>query len=120
MKKVFAAASLLVLFCVAFAGCRSAFVSATITNQGSAPAKLVEVDYPSASFGVGAIAPGAQFRYRFKIQGDGPIKLQYTDASGKVQTGTGPDLHEGQQGSIDVLIDPSGKISWKLNLSQNR
>lgn len=112
MKKVLAAASLLALVCFDFAGCRSAFVSATITNNSAAQVNLIEVDYPSASFGVGSLAAGAQFHYRFKILGSGPVKLQYTDVSGKEHTATGPDLQEGQQGSLRIDIDASGNVSW--------
>jgi len=120
MKKAFAAASLVVLICFAFAGCRSAFVSTTITNNSPSKITLLEVDYPSASFGVDALAPGAQFHYRFKIQGGGPIKLQFTDASGKAHTASGPDLQEGQQGTLQINIDPSDTISWIPNLTKIR
>lgn len=101
-------------------GCRSAFVSTTITNNGPAPVKLIEIDYPSASFGIGALAPGAQYHYRFKIQGGGPITMQFTDASGKPHTATGPDLQQGEQGTLAINIDASGNISWIPNLTQIR
>ena len=120
MKKAFAAGSLILLISFLVAGCRSAFVSATITNQSAAPVTLLEVDYPSASFGIGTLAPGAQFHYRFKIQGGGPITLQFTDASGKAHTASGPDLQEGEQGSLQVNIDPSNTISWIPNLAKIR
>ncbi|QNI33737.1 hypothetical protein H7849_07400 [Alloacidobacterium dinghuense] len=117
MRKAFAA---VLLFSLTFTGCRSAFVSATITNNSAAPVTLIEVDYPSASFGVGALAPGAQFHYRFKIQGGGPIKLQFTDASGKAHTASGPDLQQGEQGTLQMNIESSGNISWIPNLTQIR
>lgn len=117
MKKVLSAAFLLALVCFVFAGCRSAFVSATITNNSAARVTLIEVDYPSASFGVGSLAAGAQFHYRFKILGSGPVKLQYTDASGKEHTATGPDLQEDQQGSLRINIDASGNVSWAPDLA---
>lgn len=120
MKKAFALAPLLFLISVFPGGCRSAFVSTTITNNSGAQVTLLEVDYPSASFGVGALAPGAQFHYRFKIQGGGPITLQFTDRSGKTHTASGPDLQEGQQGTLQVTIDPSDNISWIPNLTKIR
>ncbi|HYK36367.1 hypothetical protein [Alloacidobacterium sp.] len=120
MKKAFAVASLLALVCFVFAGCRSAFVSATITNNSGAKLALIEVDYPSASFGVGSLAAGAQYHYRFKILGNGPVKLQYTDASGQEHTATGPDLQEGGQGTLQINIDTSGKVSWIPNLTGMR
>ena len=36
-------------------GCHSAFVETTIDNQSASAVRLVEVDYPSASFGVSSI-----------------------------------------------------------------
>ena len=120
MKKAPAAVFVILFSLIALAGCRSAFVSTTITNNSPAQIKLIEVDYPSASFGVGALAPGAQFHYRFKIQGGGPITMQFTDASGKSHTATGPDLQQGEQGTLQIAIDASGNISWIPNLTQIR
>ena len=96
------------------AGCRSAFISATLRNSGPQPVRLVEVDYPSASFGVGALAPGAEFRYRFKVQGSGPLKLEFTDADSKTHEATGPNVQEGEAGNLVIEIDPSGQVHWKL------
>jgi len=120
MRKAFAGYALVSLISLLSAGCRSAFVATTITNNSGAQVTLLEVDYPSASFGVGALAPSAQFHYRFKIQGSGPIKLQFTDGAGKAHTASGPDLHEGQQGNLQINIDPSGNISWIPNLTEIR
>ena len=120
MRKARGVGLLVFLSLVLFAGCRSAFVSTTITNNSAGRVTLIEVDYPSASFGVGALAPGAQYHYRFKIQGGGPIKIQFTDASGKSHTATGPDLQQGEQGSLQIDIDASGNISWIPNLTQIR
>jgi hypothetical protein len=120
MKRAFAAASFACLLSLLFCGCRSAFVTATITNNSGAQLTLIEVDYPSASFGVGALAPGTQFHYRFKILGDGPVKLQFTDAGGKAHTASGPNLQEGQQGDLQIGIDSSGNISWIPRLTKIR
>ena len=117
MKKALLAASLIFLISFLLSGCRSAYVSTTITNNSAAQVTLLEVDYPSASFGVGSLAPGAQYHYRFKIQGGGPVKLQFTDASGKMHTASGPDLQEGEQGTLQINIDATGNISWVPNLT---
>jgi hypothetical protein len=101
------------------AGCHSRFVETTIDNQGAKPLQMIEVDYPSASFGVGNLAAGGQFHYRFKIQGSGPVKLQFTDAQGQVHNVDGPDLNEGQEGRLTIAIDPAGKVAWQPNLTRN-
>ena len=120
MKRALASGSLIFLSLLVVVGCRSAFVSTTITNNSGSRITLLEVDYPSASFGVGTLASGAQFHYRFKIQGSGPVKLQFTDGLGKTRSASGPDIHEGEQGTLQINIDSSGNISWIPNLSKIR
>ncbi len=104
------------LFLLAASGCRSAFVNAAITNQSGHPVRLVEVDYPSASFGTSDLADGATFKYRFKVLGSGPATLLWTDLQSKEHTSAGPDLEEGQQGSLTANIGPTA-ATWQRNLS---
>jgi hypothetical protein len=99
------------------ASCHSAFVESTIDNQGQSPVRLVEVDYPSASFGVSSIDAGSKFHYRFKIQGSGPLKIEFTDASGKVHDSDGPVLNQGQEGHLTIAIQPSGDVGWQPQLT---
>jgi hypothetical protein len=77
----------------------------------------MEFDYPSASFGVNQLATGAKYQYRFKIQGPGPLSLQYEDGSGHTRTAQGPKVDLGDQGSLVVNIDARGDVSWKANLT---
>lgn len=107
------------VFLIAFvlvAGCRSRFVEATIDNRSSHALQLVEVDYPSASFGIGAIPAHSQYHYRFKVLGSGSVKLSFTDAAGKPHTSSGPELDEGQEGSIQIAIDDATDVSWATSL----
>jgi len=120
MKKAFLFGSAISLSALLLGGCRSAFVSTTITNHGQEQVSLIEVDYPSASFGTGSIPPATAFHYRFKIQGSGPVTMQFTDAQGKTHSVTGPELHEGEQGTLEIGIDGSGNISWIPNLKKIR
>ena len=120
MKKSLLAGYLVFPALVLLGGCRSAFVSATITNHSQGPITLVEVDYPSASFGVGSVTPETPFHYRFKIQGSGQVKLQFTDEQGKQHSVTGPELQEGEMGSLQIGIDASSKVSWIPNLKKIR
>jgi hypothetical protein len=100
---------------VALAGCRSPYVEADVINATNAPVTLVEVDYPSASFGVGELGAGATFHYRFKILGSGAAKVLWTDAERKEHTVAGPEMHEGQQGNLTVTISgDTAKWSEKL------
>jgi hypothetical protein len=105
--------------CVGLAGCRSRFVDVTIVNRGPA-VHLMEFDYPSASFGANQLAAGAKYNYRFKIQGPGPLSLQFEDASGHTHNSQGPSVNLGDQGSLLVNIDAQGAVSWSPNLTNPR
>jgi hypothetical protein len=107
---------LLLLLCASLAGCRSRFVEVTILNQGPT-VHVMEFDYPSASFGANSLATGAEYHYRFKVQGSGPLSLQYEDESGKTHTAQGPKVDLGDQGSLLVKIDARGAVTWTPDLS---
>jgi hypothetical protein len=107
---------LMLMLCIGLAGCRSRFVEVTIANQGPT-LHVMEFDYPSASFGANELASGAKFHYRFKIQGAGPLSLQYEDASGHSHTSAGPKVDLGDQGSLLVSIDPQGGVTWSPSLT---
>jgi hypothetical protein len=92
-------------------GCHSAGITATLSNTTDQPVSLLEVDYPSASFGLQRLNPGADFHYRFKVLGAGPIKLIYTDAAQHPHQATGPALREGDQGSLRIVIATDG-VHW--------
>ncbi len=104
---------------LAFAGCHSYHIDAAIENRTGAAAKLLEVDYPEASFGVDSIASGATFHYRFQVRGSGPLKLSYTSADGKQVQITGPTLAERQQGQLKIVLLPGGKVEFHPQLTTN-
>jgi hypothetical protein len=108
------AATLLVLN-----GCHSAFVEATVSNHTAAPITLVEVDYPSASFGTQTLTPNQDFHYRFKVLGSGPTKLLWTDAQRHDHTATGPSLGEHDEGKLTVVVHPGG-AEWTLALTNRK
>lgn len=103
--------------CLSVAACRSAFVQTSIVNHTGGLVQLVEVDYPSASFGTQQIAGDATFHYRFKIQDSGPVKITFTGGSNKVYSSTGPTLREGQQGTLTITLGPNGQVNWAPDLS---
>lgn len=116
MHKIFSASAIAV--CVLLTGCHSHWVAATITNHSGANISVLELDYPSASFGTTTLRDGAHFDYRFKIQGSAPLKLTYTDAKGHDHQYTGPVLNEGQEGSLAVTIE-AASVTWQPNLTAN-
>ncbi len=98
-------------------GCHSAFVDATIRNRTDQPISLVELDYPSASFGTQALEPGAEFRYRFKVLGSGDLKLVYTDSARQEHDIVGPKLTENEEGTLVVTVTRTG-VDWAPTLKK--
>ena len=105
---------------VAFAGCKSPHVEMTVVNQTGVEVRLLEVDYPSASFGADSLASGASMHYRVQLQGSGPIKVQYTDPDKKQPQMTGPDLHEGEAGRFEIVLLPAGKAEFHPQLNDGK
>jgi hypothetical protein len=114
-KAIFSLAAL--PFFVTLSGCHSYQVAITVENRTGAPVQLLEVDYPSASFGADVIGSGADFHYRVQLRGSGPIKVQYTAAGEHQVQLTGPDLHEAQQGRLEIVVQPGGKAQFLPQLT---
>jgi hypothetical protein len=93
-------------------GCHSPYIEATVSNHTAQPIELLEVDYPSASFGTQNLAPGADFHYRFKVLGEGATKLLYTDSAHHDHKSDGPALKEGAEGRLIIVITPDNVI-WQ-------
>ncbi len=96
--------------------CHSYHIETTVRNDTGGAISLVEVDYPSASFGADAVAASGEFHHRIQTRSSGPLKIQYTDAKGKQVQITGPMLYEGQEGRIDIdlLVDGKAKFNPAL------
>jgi hypothetical protein len=99
------------------AGCHSAYIEATVKNATGGPVSLVEVDYPSASFGRETLADGAVYHYRFKILGDGATKVLWTDAAHIERNNNGPTLHEGDEGRLVITLS-AATANWDLKLTR--
>jgi hypothetical protein len=97
---------------IAIAGCHSPYVVTTVSNRTTHPIELIEVDYPSASFGTQNLAPGADFHYRFKVLGSGSMKLLYTDSTHQDHKSDGPFLKEGAEGPLTIAITDTG-VTWQ-------
>jgi hypothetical protein len=97
---------------IATAGCHSPYVAATVSNHTTHPIELLEVDYPSASFGTQNLAPGTDFHYRFKVLGSGSMKLLYTDNAHQDHNSNGPFLKESAEGPLTITITDAG-VEWQ-------
>src|ERR1035441_1291498 len=97
-------------------GCHSAAIAATISNHTSAPLSLIELDYPSASFGTQTLAPGQDFHYRFKIIGSGATAILWTDAAHHDHKSSGPTLRDGDDGKLTITFNLDANPTWNLEL----
>jgi hypothetical protein len=110
-------AALLSATFLAATACHSYHIDTTIENRTGADIQLLEVDYPSASFGADRIATGAVYHYRFQVNGSGPLKITYTGADGKQVQISGPTLVERQQGQLKIVLLPAGKAQFLPQLA---
>ena len=97
-------------------GCRAKLVEVRVVNSGTTDLHNVEVDYPSASFGISSLAPGATYIYRIQLQDAGRMKVEFSDSKEQPHSGKGPYVKEGQQGTLTVTLDQSGKNQWTPHL----
>jgi hypothetical protein len=117
--KIFSACGLVAVL-IGAAGCHSYHVDATVENHTGAPIQLLEVDYPSASFGADKLAAGDVFHYRIQLRGSGPLKVQYTTADERQVQITGPALAERQEGQLQIELLPGGKAGFHPQLTPAR
>ena len=97
-------AVLLVLFLSA-TGCRSRVIKVSLTNTSEQPLSAIIVDYPNATFGVNTLLPGKTFQYTIKPLENGALKIQFTDAAGKIHNVNGPAVRKGQEGTVVIGIN---------------
>lgn len=102
---------------LAVAGCHSYHVDTTVENRTGKPVKLLEVEYPSATFGAGQLDSGATFPYRMQFRNSGPIKVTYTADDGHIVTINGPHVAEKQEGKLEIVLLPDGKAEFHPDLT---
>ncbi|GAC1415474.1 MAG: hypothetical protein NVSMB62_03250 [Acidobacteriaceae bacterium] len=98
-------------------GCHSAYIQVTISNRTQESLPLIEVDYPSASFGTQNLAPGGDFHYRFKVLGAGATAVLWTDPVHHEHKTGGPSLREGDEGRLSLTFTAAGP-QWTEALSK--
>ena len=99
------------------AGCHSYPIEITVENRTDGVIQLLEVDYPSASFGANSLAAGQILPYRIQLRGSGPLKVQYTGSDGRQAQIEGPALAERQKGRIEIVLLPDGKAEIRPHLT---
>lgn len=102
MKRLGFTISLLAL--AVLGGCRSRVVNVKLINTSAQPLSVIVVDYPTATFGVNKLDPGATYEYPIKVLGSGQLKVQFTDANGQNHSFTGPSLEKNDAGVVAVKL----------------
>ena len=97
-------------------GCRSKLVEVRVVNSGTTELHNVEVDDPNASFGFPSLDPGATYVYLIQLQDAGRMKVEFSDSQQQPHSGKGPYAKEGQQGTLTLTLDASGKNQWDAQL----
>lgn len=110
-------AAVLASLLIGAAGCHSYHIDMTVENRTGGAIQLLEMDYPSASFGADSLAADAVFRYRIQVRGNGPLKVEYTGSDGRQAQITGPTLAERQQGRMQIVLLPGGKAAFHPELT---
>jgi hypothetical protein len=103
LMKSFRASALLITL-LALAGCRAHVVKISLTNASDQPIKTIIVDYPNATFGKDALAPGETYFSLIKPLDPGPIKVRFTDAQGVNHTYQSISLQQGDDGSVNIRL----------------
>jgi hypothetical protein len=102
------------------AGCHSSHIDVEVENRTGALIRLLEVDYPSASFGADSLSAGTLMHYRIQIQGNGQLKVQYTAADGRQVQINGPTFAEQQEGKLKIVLLPGGKADFQPVVTPTR
>jgi hypothetical protein len=97
--------------------CHSFHIDTDIVNHTGSAIQLLEVDYPSASFGVDHLDTGAVYHYRFQVRGSGLLILQYTGANGQQVHISGPMLAEHEQGQLQIVLLPGARAEFHPQLT---
>ena len=114
-RRALLAALALALLAVAV-GCRSYLVRVSVVNRTGEAANLIEVDYPSASFGIDSLPAGGVYHYRLQLLDEGPVTVEYTGADRHPHKATGPTLEEKQEGTLEIDLLPGGKVEFHPQL----
>ena len=109
--------SVAIALALASAGCRSRRVDVSVENRTGQAVRLLEVSYPSASFGVDSLAEGAVVHNSIQLRGEGPIRVTFTNQKGPSAPIAGPTLIENQHGSLQIVLLADEKATFLPNLA---
>jgi hypothetical protein len=102
---------------LSLAACHSSRIDVTVENRSGNSVQLLEVNYPSASFGTDRLADGADLHYPIQVRGSGAVRIQYTDAAGTQIRSFGSYLKEHQSGRLTIVLRQGGAVDFQPDVS---
>lgn len=120
MRLRFAIFTLLVPALLVASGCHSYQVETTVENRTGQTIQLLEVEYPSATFGANSMVAGETLHYRIQLRDSGPLKVRYTGVNGQAAQVQGPVVAERQEGRLQIVLLPGGRAEFHPELSPSR
>lgn len=105
-----------VFLLIAFVGCtHSHVIQVTVTNTSAEKITTVVIDYPEATFGANSLDAGKSFQHKIKPTATGALKIEFVNSHGVDRVSTGPVVHKGDEGSIEVKLTQYGaSITTKI------
>ncbi len=101
----------MMLLLLGVAGCApSHVIKISLVNTSTDPITNIVVDYPNATFGRASLVPDKPFDYSIKATGDGPIKVEFTNAAGTITRYQGLSIHKDETASIELKFTQQGVI----------
>jgi hypothetical protein len=83
-----------------------------VENRTGTAVRLLEVDYPSASFGADSLDAGQTVRSGIHLTGSGAVKVMYTAPDKHQAAISGPELKDKQTGGISIVLLPGDKADF--------
>ena len=79
-------------------------IQVNVINTSPDKISNIIIDYPSATFGIRALAAGKTFQYTIKPTESGDLKIEFTDAQGKIRRFPGPAVHKDDEGTMEIRL----------------
>lgn len=99
---------------MSFVGCKSHPFEITVENRTGAAIRLLEVDYPNASYGADSVEAGQKVRSGIHLTGSGTVKVMYTAPDKHQASINGPELKADQEGGLDIVLLPGDKADFRV------
>jgi hypothetical protein len=93
-------------------GCsHSRVIKVSLMNNSTETISNIVIDYPSAAFGIRSLASGKTIQYVIKPTENGALKIEFTDAQGKIKRFPGPAVRKDDEGTMEIRLTQDAAIA---------